>query len=356
MNEGKGMMPQQNLCQLVEPTDQRWLDLISSRKESNIFHHPDWMLTLAECYGYRPFIITVSDERNNIAAGIPMMEVNSFLTGRRWISLPYTDHCCPLYQDEASLDRLISTLQSAFADGMIPKVELRWDYSKNLAFSTQSDFLLHTLTLDKNADRNLANVTKSFRQCIKQAQKKGVRIEWGEEDEQFQQFYQQMLSTRRGHGVPVQPQKFFDYLRANVLNKGHGYLLCAYKGDVFLASLLVLHWHHTLTIKYSCSGIPKSDLQMRPNHLLYWTAICWAAENGFSFVDMGRCSNSNDGLRAFKRRWGVQERTLRYSYLSSDNNKGLQQGHPMTIMQTVIRKSPTFVCRLTGELLYKHFA
>ena len=94
---------------------------------------------------------------------------------------------------------------------------------------------------------------------------------------------------------------------------------------------------------------------MRPNHLLYWTAISWGAENGFSNLDMGRCSMANSGLRAYKRRWGVQEYALKYSSLSSEqrrvNNRNL-----MTIMQIVIRKSPTFVCEVSGELLYKHFA
>ena len=349
------MMTQPHQYQLIEPTDQRWIDFITSRNESNVFHHPAWINTLANCYGYRSFVVVVCDETGTVVAGVPMMEVNSFLTGHRWISLPYTDHCCPLYHDDESLEQLLNSLEFIYTNGIAPKIELRWDYSKNPAFAVHSDYFLHTLELNNNIDDISANVKKSFRQCIGQAQKKGVRIEWGDKEEHFQEFYGHMLITRRRHGVPLQPKRFFELLKTNVLDKGLGYLLCAYRDDRCLASLLVLHWQKTMTIKYSGSTALKSDLQMRPNHLLYWTAISWGAENGFSNLDMGRCSMANSGLRAYKRRWGVQEYALKYSSLSSEqrrvNNRNL-----MTIMQIVIRKSPTFVCEVSGELLYKHFA
>lgn len=348
-------MSQEQPYKFIDPADQRWLDFIALQNEANIFHHPAWINILAECHGYRPFVVAVCDEKGEITAGVPMMEVNSYLTGRRWISLPYSDHCCPLYQDEASLGQLVTCLELICSNQVAPKIELRWDYSKNPAFSVQQEYFLHTLRLEKSSEDLFTNVKKSFRQCVKQAQKKGVRIERAEENEQYQQFYRQMVTTRRKHGVPVQPRRFFDLLRTHAINKGLGYLLCAYKGDRYLTSLLVLHWQETMTIKYNCSGIPKSDLQMRPNHLLYWTAICWGVENGFTSVDMGRCSTSNTGLRDYKRRWGVQEEMLNYSYLSAGNG-GKTRGNLLPIMQTVIRRSPPIVCRLIGELFYKHFA
>ncbi|MFL7839861.1 MAG: GNAT family N-acetyltransferase [Candidatus Promineifilaceae bacterium] len=348
-------MSQEQSYQLINPADQRWLNFITTRKEANIFHHPAWIRTLAVSYGYRPFVVVDCDKRGEITAGVPMMEVNSYLTGRRWVSLPYSDHCSPLYRDDESLEKLLSSLELIYSSEVAPKIEVRWDYSKNPAFAVQPEYYLHTLRLGKSTNDLFAGVKKSFRQCVKQAQKKGVRIERGDENEQFQQFYRQMVITRRQHGVPVQPKRFFDLLRTFVIDKGLGQLLCAYRGDRYLASLLVLHWQKTMTIKYSCSSLPKSDMQMRPNHLLYWTAICWGAENGFASIDMGRCSLSNSGLRDYKLRWGVQEEMLNYSYLSTDP-ASIDHGNLLPILQRVIRRSPPIVCQLTGELLYKHFA
>ena len=38
---------------------------------------------------------------------LPLMEVDSWLTGRRGISLPFTDECEPLYPDAESFKNLL---------------------------------------------------------------------------------------------------------------------------------------------------------------------------------------------------------------------------------------------------------
>ena len=45
---------------------------------------------------------------------------------------------------------------------------------------------------------------------------------------------------------------------------------------------------------------------------------------------------------------------LAYSTLSSEPSQSVT-GKLMPVMQTVIQYSPEWVCRVTGELLYKHF-
>ena len=93
---------------------------------------------------------------------------------------------------------------------------------------------------------------------------------------------------------------------------------------------------------------------MRPNNLLLWTAIRWGCENGYVLFDMGRTDLDDTGLRAFKSGWGAREMPLAYSTLSPEPLQSVT-GRLMPIMQTVIRNSPLWVCRATGELLYKHF-
>ncbi len=41
-----------------------------------------------------------------ILVGLPMMEINSRITGKRWVALPFTDHCSPLLQDKNDLEKL----------------------------------------------------------------------------------------------------------------------------------------------------------------------------------------------------------------------------------------------------------
>jgi hypothetical protein len=69
---------------------------------------------------------------------------------------------------------------------------------------------------------------------------------------------------------------------------------------------------------------------------------------------MGRSHIDDQGLRHFKRRWGAEEYPLVYSFLPQ-RNTGLTNGRLKNVMEAVICHSPTWVCRLTGELLYRHF-
>jgi hypothetical protein len=69
---------------------------------------------------------------------------------------------------------------------------------------------------------------------------------------------------------------------------------------------------------------------------------------------MGRTDSGNSGLRTFKSGWGAEEMPLAYTSLSDKRRPdGVSKVQP--IMNAVIRNSPPWVCRTTGELLYKHF-
>jgi hypothetical protein len=63
----------------------------------------------------------------------------------------------------------------------------------------------------------------------------------------------------------------------------------------------------------------------------------------------------NTGLRVFKTEWGTDEHPLGYTMIGD----GVPRAAPPKLEKfvgTVIRHSPAFVCTMTGELLYRHFA
>jgi lipid II:glycine glycyltransferase (peptidoglycan interpeptide bridge formation enzyme) len=193
----------------------------------------------------------------------------------------------------------------------------------------------------------------NHRRNIKVAQKRGVRIECGKERKHLELFYRLHLQTRRRQGIPIQPWRFFEILGSRLIEKGLGFVLLAYKDNECLAAAIFLHWQRTLTYKYGASDA--NGLNLRPNNLLFWTAIRWGCENGYALFDMGKTDLANIGLRAFKNGWGAEETPLIYSYLKAKTLRS-KTGKLMPIVQTVIRHSPTWVYRVASELLYKHFA
>ncbi len=336
----------------LDPSDERWMAFITSEPQANIFHHPSWMNLMAKCYGYCPFVVVVCDADNNIRAGLPMMEVGSPLTGRRWISLPFTDHCIPLQINGESLNCLADRLVLLSQGQGAPQIELRCEFPPEPAIRSCSAHVLHTLPLCPDSELVASHFHATHRRNIKVAQKRGVRIERGERREHLEAFYRLHLQTRRRQGVPVQPWKFFDILGGLLIEPGLGFVLLAYKDDECLAAAVFLHWQRTLTYKYGASAV--DSLNLRPNNLLFWTAIHWGCENGYTLFDMGKTDLANIGLRAFKSGWGAEEIPLVYSTLSSEPPRSIT-GMLLPVMQAVIRRSPALVCRVAGELLYKHF-
>jgi lipid II:glycine glycyltransferase (peptidoglycan interpeptide bridge formation enzyme) len=198
----------------------------------------------------------------------------------------------------------------------------------------------------------LKGFKRTHRQNIATAEERGVHIEWGTEPEHLRRFYAMQLETRRRKGIPVQPRKFFDLLGEQILAQGLGFILLAYKDAQCLAGGLFLHWQQTLTYKYAASI--GEDQQYRPNNLLSWAAMRWGCENGYTVFDLGRTELENAGLRRFKSGWGAEESPLTYSMLSAAP-PGTGNGKLMSLMETVIQKAPPWVCRATGELLYRYF-
>jgi len=346
------MYNDQDDIQILDHQDERWFDYIKKHPQANPFHHPAWITLLSECYGYRPFIIVILTNEGKVSAGLPILEVRSMVTGRRWVSLPFTDYCAPLFDDLESLNQLTNNLAVLYQTGRIPRIEVRWELPPHDAIRSNNAFYLHTLRLGPDPQLVLKGFKRTHRQNIGTAEERGVHIVWGREPEDLRRFYAMQLETRRRKGVPIQPWKFFELIGKEIFSQGLGFILFAYKDTQCLAGGLFLHWQQTITYKYAASS--GEEQECRPNNLLSWTAMRWGCENGYTVFDLGRSELENTGLRRFKSGWGAEETSLTYSTLST-MPPSTSKGKLMSVMETVIRKSPSWVCRVTGELLYKYF-
>ena len=76
-----------------------WDELLLTQPESTFFHSSHWARVLYDTYGYKPLYFTVRDN-DKLSALVPVMEIDSFLTGKRGVSLPFTDFCEPIIRDD----------------------------------------------------------------------------------------------------------------------------------------------------------------------------------------------------------------------------------------------------------------
>jgi CelD/BcsL family acetyltransferase involved in cellulose biosynthesis len=330
--------------------DRRWRTFADVHPECLPAHGPSWLETLAEAYGFRPFVFAVTRPDGSVEAGVPMMELRDPVRGRRWIALPFTDRCPPLAASDAAAARLASALAQAAADAGIRRAEVRAAMS---GWAPTTVATTHALDLTAGADGLARGFSSLARRNVRKARREGVVLREAACAEDLTDIYYRLhLRTRHRLGVPVQPRRFFRSLWHHVLERGGGHLLLACADGVPIAGAVFLRAGRTVVYKYGASD--ERGWRLRPNNLLMAEAIRRAAEDGSAIFDFGRTDLGDDGLRFFKLGWGATEEPLVYSRLDGgEASVGVSGGR---LLGEIIRRSPSGVCRIVGESLYRYAA
>jgi CelD/BcsL family acetyltransferase involved in cellulose biosynthesis len=327
------------------------MELVTSAPDATPFHHPAWATLLSDTYNYAAQALAVPGP-NGLEAGIPVLDVRGRLRRRRYVSLPFTDMCPPLSRG-GDITSLSNALVSAHTAGEIPSLELRAESPLHGGVHASAG-VLHRLSLYSDLDRVFTQFHKSRVQNeIARAEREGVEIRRAEVSTDLTDiFYDLHVETRSRLGAPVQPRSYFRLLWQRMLDPGLGFLLLAYSAGRPIAGAIFLSWKHTVIYKYGASE--RQSLGLRPNHAILWNAIRWASENGYRTFDFGRSDRRNTGLRSFKSGWGATEEDLIYTHLGMD---GTTSGSDKAqILEPLIKRSPKWVARALGELLYRYAA
>jgi CelD/BcsL family acetyltransferase involved in cellulose biosynthesis len=317
------------------------------------------METLRKTYGYEPLAFTTSPADTALQNGLLLCRVNSSLTGRRLVSLPFSDHCEPLVDSSADLSTLILAAEQQLHEDKVRYVELRpisaaLDGAHSLFRSTYSS-CLHQLDLRPDLDAIYNNCHKSTRRNIRRAQREGVKYEDGRSMSLLDAFFRMYVSTRRRHKAPPQPKSWFINL---ITSFGEALKIrVAYHHGRAIAAILTLHFRNTVTYKYSCSDQHFNNLGA--THFLIWKTIEEAKQEGLRVLDLGRSECSNKGLVEFKNRFGSTPSTLIYSRLTRTANsreryESRNGNWGKRIARAVASKMPERVFCTLGSLTYKH--
>ena len=318
------------------------------------YHHPSWSGLLSEAYGFRSFVFALVGTDDDVQAGLPLAEVRSPVGRRRWVALPFTDAMPPLLGTADAFEFTLA-LERAGREAGAQSIEVRASVSHPRAHS-RTDAVTHTLGLGREPNEVLATFHRSqVQRNIRRAVREGVTVRAAErEDDLTGTFYALHVATRHRLGVPIQPRRFFKLLWRRVIAAGHGFVLLADAQDGSpVAGAVFLTSPRTITYKYGASDAAAWGL--RPNHLLFWTAIERACEAGYERFDFGRTDLDDEGLRAFKSGWGTVEEPLVYTTLA-ERPPTEAAGRAAHAARGILQRSPAIVSRAAGALLYRYAA
>ncbi|HZT21574.1 MAG TPA: GNAT family N-acetyltransferase [Verrucomicrobiae bacterium] len=335
-------------------SDPEWERLATAYANASIFHGTEWLRTLADSYGYTPLCL-VAGETGAPSALWPIMEVNSRLTGRRGVSLPFTDDCQPLYDDFTSAQRLAqSALELGRSRGW-KSLEFRGGRELFPEAPASLAFYGHSVNLTGGEEYLFSRLESSVRRAIRKAEKSGVTVTAEQGTEAMDIFYSLQCRTRRKHGLPPQPRSFFQNIWRHLVSKNLGMIVIARFQNRPIAASVYFRRGGRAIYKYGASD--ETFQQLRGANLVMWEAIKRLARDGARSLDLGRTSLSNEGLRRFKLGWGATEHKIEYVKYDFHRSTFVTERDEATGWYNVVfRTLPLGLSRLVGAVLYRHWA
>lgn len=332
--------------------DPRWARFLLRHPRSSIFHTPVWLEALRRTYGYEPVVLTTAGPGCELDDGLAVCQVYSYLTGRRAVSLPFSDHCEPLAESQ-TLPTLLGSLRETAAAERLRYVELR-PVGTSIAspgFARTATFWLHTIDLRPSLDDLYRGFHKNcVQRKIRRAERESLEYHEGRSRSLLESFYTLLVLTRRRHGLVPQP---FDWFQSLVDCLGDALTIrVAEANGRPVAAIITLHHKNVLVYKYGCSDTRFNRLGAM--QLLFWRAIRQAKELGVEELDLGRSDTDQIGLIAFKDRWGSRRRELNYwRYPAAPVSKGFPLME-FRVLNRMIGHMPVSALIAAGKLLYRH--
>jgi hypothetical protein len=322
---------------------------LTRRPDFSFFHGAAWTRVLVESYGFTPVWRAAGK------ALLPLMEVDSWLTGRRGIALPFTDECAPLCESELEFRPLFQDAVEAGRARGWKSIELRGGRRFLPEAPASLAFYGHGLELWPDEARMFARMDGSARQAVRKAEKDGVTVEVSQSAEAVRDFYGLQCLTRKRHGLPPQPWNFFLNIWRLVVSQNQGMVALAGWRGAKIAGAVFFFIGGRAIYKYGASDFSRQHL--RPNNLVMWTAMKWLAQNGAASLHLGKTSLDNEGLRKFKRSLGGVEERVEYVKFNLRRNRFEVDTDAIAGWHNrVFRALPLSLSRRAGELLYKHWA
>ena len=331
-----------------------WDSLLAAHGQSSIFHGAAWARVLCETYGHQPFYIA-QFEGKRLTGLLPVMEVASRVTGRRGVSLPFTDHCASLHTEGCQASSLYRAATACGQRRQWKFLECRGADAAWEGSAPSLSFYSHVIDLAVGPRRLGKNLDGSLRRGVRRAEESGLRVSFENGTGAMRAFYTLHGGTRRRHGLPPQPWRFFQNIQRHLIETGQGFIAMVRLEQQPLAAGVFFWQGRKAFYKFGASDY--GFQQTRPNNLMMWSAMRHCAERGLHSLNLGRTSLSHDGLRRFKLALGASEEKVQYGKYDFGSKQFVVDVDGVEgWFNRVFAALPMPVLRLAGSILYPHLS
>lgn len=341
------------IYQLNPVTDPRWKNLSDMHPKASVFHSPGWIRAIAETYNYEPMAYTTSEPAAPLKNGLAFSRVCSVFTGKRLVSLPFSDHCEPLVDSEDELGKLLSVPQEELRAGNWKYIELRFLDAEHIRVREKYEeyYFLHLLDLNPPLEELYKNFhVNSIRRKIQRARREKLVLDCGTTNELLADFYKLHVITRQRQHLPPHPIRWFRQILASL---GTNAMIRVARKDKFpIAAIMSIGHNRKMVYKYGCSDARLHNLGGMP--FVFWDMIRDAKQRGYQELDLGRSECNNSGLVTFKDRWGTRREKLIYMRYPLRQTRPDRESLITKIGKQFFAHCPEKLLPIAGNILYPH--
>lgn len=297
---------------LREEEEPAWEAFVESHPDATIYHTLAWKRATVESLGHRAMYLRAMAS-GSVVGVLPLFEVRA-IGGKALVSVPLRDKGGPLVHDPAVAHQL-ALAAADLARQAKAKVALKFppagldEAITSAGYSVEKHWITTVVPVAMGEDSLWNDVFKSpTRRAVNKARNSGMVPRWSSDEGDLAWFYRVFLMTRKKLGVPAYPFSFFHALWRHLLPHGRVRLLLVEREGVAQGALLVLPYKREVVSAYMGSNPDAKDA--RVNDLLFWEAIRWSAVSGFQSFYFGADSPLQEGLLAYKRKWGGEQFTI----------------------------------------------
>lgn len=340
--------------EIVNPVNySNWNEDILNLSGYTFFHSSQWSNLISKTYDYKPIYYILKHDKR-MTAVFPLMEIKSFLTGKRAVSLPFSDFSNPLVEDYSQFDKLFKTITENGKSRNWKHIDLK-GYRELLPKNIPS-YLEYEHILELNGDEEVlfSAFNDSTKRNIRKAVKSNVKVFKSQTKESVDQFFKLNSLTRKRHGLPPQPYSFFLNLYKTLIKPGSGFIFLAEYQNKIIAGAVYLHFGKKALYKYGASDLNYQNV--RANNLVMWEAVKYYNSNKYTEFSFGKTEPDNEGLRRFKNGWSPQEiGSYSYRYNLTEDKFLNFSTQTSGFHNKIFENLPLPVLNMFGSLAYKHF-
>jgi hypothetical protein len=307
------------------------------------------------------FAILTDNASGEIAGGIPVYVSESWIKGKRLVSIPLATLSDPLVPATDGAGLLWNCLRQLQAETSSAYIEIRTcgcdpAVFRDLASDPVCDYKSHSLSLDSDLDSIFGRFHRtSIRHSIQRGEKAGLQAIESLDVDRFFGLYHH---TRKRLGLPTLPKRFFEEIIRNLGESGRAGIVAATFNGEWVAAVLLLKWK--ARVSADALGWTEKFERLSPGCFVFWHAIRLAHERGYKIFDFGRTHKLNTGLMDHKRRWGTSVNDLPIYYVAKPAGAVINRGESAVgssrILRNIVRYGPDPIAHLLGRLWYNHLA